>query len=269
MNRRLSTWLLFGALLVWPLTAGGQETDSRIARRMIFNAPSFQAEAPTETSRANSPSVSVRELSIPRRASNAYKKGIDHLAKHDPAGSLVHLQHAASEFPDFYEAYYAIGLAQLNLGRQEEAQQAFQRSIDASGGHYAKPLFGLSLVLCNQQKFAEAEPIIRRALELAPSFVPGQFTLAWTLFGLNRLDEAEKNAHEVLVRDPRLALAHLLLAHIYNRRGDASTVLSEVDAYLRLTPDGPLSDQMRVVQESLRRKVAMPVVIAGAGRATH
>jgi tetratricopeptide (TPR) repeat protein len=236
---------------------------------MIFNAPSFQAEAPTETSRANSPSVSVRELSIPRRASNAYKKGIDHLAKHDPAGSLVHLQHAASEFPDFHEAYYAIGLAQLNLGRQEEAQQAFQRSIDASDGHYAEPHFGLSLVLCNQRKFAEAEPIIRRALELAPSFVPGQFILAWTLFGLNRLDEAEKNAHEVLVRDPRLALAHLLLAHIYNRRGDSSAVLSEVDAYLRLTPDGPLSDQMRVAQESLRRKGAMSVVIAGAGRATH
>jgi tetratricopeptide (TPR) repeat protein len=173
--------------------------------------------------------------------------------------------HAASEFPDFYEAYYAIGLAQLNLGRQEEAQQAFQRSIDASDGHYAEPHFGLSLVLCNQQKFAEAEPVIRTALELAPSFVPGQFTLAWTLFGLNRLDEAEKNAHEVLVRDPRLALAHLLLAHIYNRRGDSSAVLSEVDTYLRLTPDGPLSDQMRVVQEFLRRKVAMPVVIAGAG----
>jgi hypothetical protein len=47
MNRRLSTWLLFGTLLAWPLTARGQETSSRIARRMIFNAPSFQAEAPT------------------------------------------------------------------------------------------------------------------------------------------------------------------------------------------------------------------------------
>ena len=269
MNPRLSTWLLFGTLLMWPLTARGQETNSRIARRMIFNAPSFEAEGPTETSRANSPSVSVRGLSIPRRASNAYKKGIDHLAKHDPAGSLVHLQHAASEFPDFYEAYYAIGLAQLNLGRQEEAQQAFQRSIDASGGHYAEPHFGLSLVLCNQQKFAEAEPIIRRALELAPSFGPGHFILAWALFGLNRLDEAEKDSHEALMRDPRLALAHLLLAHIYNRRGDSSAVLSELDTYLRLTPDGPLSDQVRVVQESLRRKVAVPVVIAGAGRATH
>jgi tetratricopeptide (TPR) repeat protein len=110
--------------------------------------------------------------------------------------------------------------------------------------------FGLSLALCHQQKFAEAEPIIRRALELAPSFVPGQFILAWALFGLNRLDEAEKDSHEALMRDPKLALTHLLLAHIYNRRGDSSAVLSEVDAYLRLTPDGPLSDQMRVVRIS-------------------
>jgi tetratricopeptide (TPR) repeat protein len=136
---------------------------------------------------------------------------MDRLAKNDPAGSLVHLQRAASEFPDFYEAYYVMGLAQLNLGHDGEAQQAFQKSIDASRSHYAEPHFGLSALLCNQQKFTEAEPIIRKTLELAPGFGPGQLILAWALFGLNRLDEAEKSAHEASMRDPRIAMAYLLL----------------------------------------------------------
>jgi hypothetical protein len=57
----------------------------------------------------------VRELSIPVRAGNAYKKGLDRLAKDDPAGSLVHFQRATSEFQRFYEAYFAMGLAQLDL----------------------------------------------------------------------------------------------------------------------------------------------------------
>ena len=267
MNQRLSTWLLFGALLSLPRTAGGQETSSTIMRRIVLNGPSFQTEDPAEVSRGTSPSVSARELSIPERAIKAYRKGADRLSKNDPAGSLSYLQRAASEFPNYYEAYHAMGVAQLSLGHEEEAQQAFQKSIDASGGHYAEPHFGLSALLCHQQKFTEAEPIVRKALELAPGFNPGHLLLAWAQFGLNRLDEAEKIAHEASIRDPKLALAHLLLANIYNRRSDCSAMLFELDAYLRLEPDGPLSDQVREVQEHAKRKLAGSVVIIEAAQA--
>jgi hypothetical protein len=108
MNQRLSAWLLFGALLSLPLTTRGQETNSTIVRRIILNGPSFQTEDPAEFSRGTSPSVSARELSIPERAVNAYRKGIDRLSKNDPAGSLVHFQRAAAEFSNFYEAYHAM-----------------------------------------------------------------------------------------------------------------------------------------------------------------
>ena len=266
MNQRLSAWLLLGAFLLWPLTAQGQETNSSTTRRTILNTPSFQAEDPSEISRRTGPSVSARELSIPERARNAFTKGLDRLTKNDPAGSLVHLQRAASEFPNFYEAYYAMGVAHLSLGHQEEAERAFQQSIDASGGRYAGPHFGLSVLLCHQQKFTEAEPIIRKALELAPSFGPGYFTLAWALFGLNRLDEAEKNAHEALMRNPTLAPAHLLLADIYNCRSDFSAALVELDACLRLAPDGALTDQARRFREFLKDKIARSTLILEAAR---
>lgn len=267
MNRRLSTCLLFGAVLSLSPAARGQDTGSTIAQKMILSGPSFKTEEPTEAARGTSESVSLRELSIPERAAKAFEKGIDRLSKNDPAGSLVHFQRATSEFPNFYEAYHATGVAQMSLGHDEEAQQAFQKSIDASGGHYAEPYFGLSALLCNQQKFTESEPIIRKALELAPGFGPGHFILAWTLFGLNRLDEAETIAHEASIRDPKFALAHLLLANIYNRRSDYSEVVAELDAFLRLDPHGPLSDQVREVQESAKRKLAHSVVIIAAARA--
>jgi tetratricopeptide (TPR) repeat protein len=268
MNQCLSRCLLFGALLSLPLTAGGQETNSTIERRIILNEPSFQTEDPAEISRGTSPFVSARELSIPERAVKAYTKGINRLSKNDPASSLVHFQRAASEFPNFYEAYYAMGVVQLRLGHGEEARQAFQKSIDASGGHYAGPYFGLGALLCNQQQFTEAEPIIRKALELAPDFGPGHFILAWALFGLNRLDEAEKLAHEASIRDPKLAaLAHLLLANVYIRRSDYSEELLELDAYLKLEPDGPLSNQAREAQEHAKRKLAESVVIIETAQA--
>ena len=85
------------------------------------------------------------------------------------------ISRAASEFPTFYEAYYAMGLAQLTLGHEEEAQQAFQKSIDGSDGHYAEPHFAFGALLCRQQNFTEAEPIIRKALEPCPGLRPRPF----------------------------------------------------------------------------------------------
>jgi tetratricopeptide (TPR) repeat protein len=265
MNHRLSTCLLFGAILSLPLAGGAQETGS-IARRVVVDGTSFQTENIIETSRGASPSVSVRELSIPERAVKLYRKGIDRLSKNDPTGSLMHLRRATSQFPEFYEAYHAIGLAQLCLGHEKEAQEAFQKSIDASGGYYAEPHFGLSAVLCNRQKFTDAEPIIRKALELAPAFGPGHFILAWALFGLNRMDEAEEIAHEASILSPKFALTHLLLANIYNRRSDYSAVLSELDVYLRLEPDGPMSDQVRLVQGLVKQKLIKSVFFVEAAR---
>ena len=58
----------------------------------------------------------------------------------------------------------------------------------------------------------------------------------------------------------------VMLANIYNRRSDYLAALGELDAYLRLTPDGALSDQVRLVQESLKRKLARSVVIVAAAR---
>jgi tetratricopeptide (TPR) repeat protein len=95
----------------------------------------------------------------------------------------------------------------------------------------------------------------------ASGFNPGHFVLAWALFGLNRLDKAEKLTHEASIRDPKLALAHLLLANIYIRRSDYLEELVELDAYLRLEKDWPLSDQAREAQECANRKLAGSVVI--------
>jgi hypothetical protein len=47
-----------------------------------------------------------------------------------------------------------------------------------------------------------------------------------------------------------LAPAHLLLANIYHSRHDYSAALRELDAYLKLKPDGAPSDQIRGIKIS-------------------
>src|SRR5258708_14004356 len=85
-------------------------------------------------SQRHSYSVSVRQLKIPSKARGEYEKGLASLAKNDLADSLNHFTKATQAFPDFYPPYYHMGVAETNLGRKDEAMQAFQKSIDLSGG---------------------------------------------------------------------------------------------------------------------------------------
>jgi hypothetical protein len=65
MNRHLSSWLLLGALLVWPLAVYGQKSKTSIEQRTILNLIQGEDLSPRETSGGIGSSVSVRELSIP------------------------------------------------------------------------------------------------------------------------------------------------------------------------------------------------------------
>jgi tetratricopeptide (TPR) repeat protein len=142
--------------------------------------------------------VSVRELGIPTKALQAFQKGADLLAKKDAAASLPHFQRAVAEFASFYEAYYRMGVADLKLWRLTDAEQAYRKSIELSAGQYAQPLLALGILLSYQEKYAEAEGVTRKGLDLDPTSWAGHYALGCSLFGLNRLEEAEKSIREAL-----------------------------------------------------------------------
>jgi len=202
--------------------------------------------------------VTVRELSIPRKAGEAFEKGLKRLAKRDPAGSLAHFRRAAQAFPDYYEAYSKMGTAHMILRDPEGAEQAFRKSIELSNGSYADPHRGLGLLFCRQHKYAEAEAILQKALELDPTFWGGYHLLGSALFGLNRLGEAEKQAQEAVRRKPDFPLTFLLLANIHMATHDDAALLKDLDTYLKLAPNGELAPQARQMREQVVQRLAKP-----------
>jgi hypothetical protein len=76
------------------------------------------------------------------------------------------------------------------------------------------------------------------------------------LFDLNRLEEAEQSAREALLRNPGLALAYLTLADVHGRRHEFRMQLHDLDAYLKLAPDGPASKRVRQSREVVQRIVS-------------
>ncbi len=194
--------------------------------------------------------VSVRELSIPPKALGAFERGLELLAKKDAAGSLQQFQRAISEYAGYYEAYDRIGAADLVLWRVQDAEQAFRKAIDVSGGQYAHPLIALGAILNENEKFAEAESVVRKGLALDPASWRGHYYLGLALFRLKRLEEAEKSAREALRVKADFPEAYLLLADIHSGEENYRSLVDDLNQYLKLAPNGPASAGVKALRES-------------------
>jgi len=206
-------------------------------------------------SQQSSNAVSVRELLIPPKALRAFDQGLELLAKKNPAESLQHFQRAIAEYAGYYEAYDRIGAAELKLWRVPEAEEAFRKSIEVSGSQYAHPLLALGAILDTQKKFDEAMAVIRKGLDLEPDSWTGQYYQGLALFGLDRLAEAEQSVREALRLNTDFPEAHLLLADIHSREADYSSLVGDLNEYLRLAPNGPASARVKALRESTKVKI--------------
>lgn len=192
--------------------------------------------------------VSVRDLAIPGKAREEYRKGLVSLAKRELANSLRHFASAVRAFPGYFEAIYHQGIVETDLGHQEAAMQDFQMAVELSGGRYARAQFGMGYLYFLQGNAAQAESITRRGLELDPDSADGYVILGMTLLRLNRTDEAERSAREALLRDPNHADAYLVLADTCARHQRYQEQIQNLDTYLKLDPKGASSKRAREVR---------------------
>jgi tetratricopeptide (TPR) repeat protein len=197
--------------------------------------------------------VSVRELSIPRKAHEYMLKGASLLyQKSDYRGSIEQFQRAIKEYPGYYEAYAQMAVAYLDLGDKTNTEDALKKSIDVSQQHYAEAYLALAGLYVDAQRFGDAEPIARKGTELDDESWKGHYELACALFGLDRVAEAETEARTAADRQPQEAETDLLLANIHIELHKYSAVVEDVNTYLKLEPNGAHAEQARHLRDQIQ-----------------
>jgi tetratricopeptide (TPR) repeat protein len=222
-----------------------EQLDGASLKLLLYLVPSTSQQA-----NQSAYTVSVRELNIPYKAQDEFRKGLEHLKKNAFQESLNHFLKATRIFKEYFEAYYHVGLVQLKLGRRDEAMQSFQESINLSGGHYARAQYGMGYVLYLQGRPREAEKALRRGLEADASLPEGHAILGMVLLQLDRVEEAERSEREALLRNPNFAQAYLVLSEICARRRDYRQQIQDLDSYLKLQPTGPESERAQRTREA-------------------
>ena len=250
MQSKFAVGLL--AVLSLPLLGSAQTWthDDRIG------SPSFEPRIANPANREPGYTVSVRELSIPEKARKSFEKGTRMLAAGDAEASIAEFRRAIAAFQSYYEAYYHMGTAQVYLGLAQEAEDAFQKSIQLSDGRFAMPYFGLSMILCHEKNFGEGDTLAKTGLSLDPDSLMGRFSLSWAEMGLGRLGVAEKNLRDILQRRPNFPEARLMLLEIHRRQRSVPDMIDDIEGYLKLDSTSPTSVQLRALREIALRTMA-------------
>jgi len=201
--------------------------------------------------------VSVRELSIPRKAHEDMRQGMALLyGKSDYPGSLKSFEKAIQEYPDYYEAYLQLGVAYMKLPDAANAEKAFRKSIEVSHEKYADAYFGLGELLLNTKRFTDAESNARKSVEVDPNRWQGHAQLARALVELQRTAEAEPSAVTAAKLRPDNPTLYLVLANIHIQLQNNPALLDDLAHYLKLAPDGPFAEQARRERDEIQQALA-------------
>jgi predicted Zn-dependent protease len=103
----------------------------------------------------------------------------------------------------------------------------------------------LSLVLCIERHFDEAEAAARATLEIDANDPMGHYALALVMYATGRIPDAEKGTLEALRLRPKFPEAYLLLAQVHARQDNPAAVVADLDAYLRLDGISPRAEKAR------------------------
>jgi Flp pilus assembly protein TadD len=213
------------------------------------------ADAATPDKGSNT--VSARELSIPRKAHDHMEKGLALLyGKSDYQGSLKPFQLAIQEYSDYYEAYAQIGVAYMKLADTANSEKAFQKSIEVSHQKYQDAYLGLAELALDGHRFADAETLARKAIDIDSDSWRANSQLARALVQLHRASEAEPSAVAAVKLKPDNPTLYLVLANIHMQLQNDRAQLDDLNNYLKLAPTGSFAEQARQQRDQLEKFLA-------------
>ncbi len=135
--------------------------------------------------------------------------------------SRAQLESALEISPDFADAWVELGNIELNMGRVEQAQRAYERAVEyqpwLAGAHY-----NLGNIILGRGDAAGALQRYERALELNPNFAMAHNNGGQAREALGDVEGALSGYRNALSIDSHQPQAGCNLAHVLERRGERS-----------------------------------------------
>jgi Tfp pilus assembly protein PilF len=206
--------------------------------------------------RVNSYQVAVDQLSIPEEARSEFEKGLRRFGRGDLAEAASCFQRSVDVAPNFGAAWHQLGTIEYFRGNYKESAVHFEEAEKYLPGNY-QVLIHLGAALLAIRDGSAAVGINARAVRERPNDPQGQAQLGFSLFLVQRFDEAEIHLKKAVELDPaNYFFPQLQLAEIYRLRRDYLSMARELEQFVRLHPDAPSARQVQPVLKELRTRLA-------------
>jgi Flp pilus assembly protein TadD len=191
--------------------------------------------------------ISVASLQVPGKARKEYEKGSELLEKGNLPEAEKSLRKAIDQYPKFAEAWLRLGDLEQRRKNVEGAMADYQEAINADPD-FPLPYLRMAFLSAVGSHWEQTLKLTERLISLDPvSFPLAYYYNAVAEFNLKHVARAESSALRAesldkMHSEPRV---ELLLAAIYNAKGAPSEAADHYRTYLKLVPDGPLTDQVK------------------------
>jgi len=191
--------------------------------------------------------VTVASLEVPSKARREYEKGSELLEKGDLSGAEKSFHKAIDQYPKFAEAWTRLGDLEQRRRNSALAMEDYQEAVSADS-NLPLPYLRMAFLEAVASNWEQTRKLAERVIALDPTDFPlAYYYAAVAEFNLQHSAKAESAALRAEAMDkahaePRI---QLLLASIYSAKQDFSAAAQHYRAYLKLVPEGPLTEHVK------------------------
>lgn len=196
--------------------------------------------------------IRAENARVSKRATEYYSRALELSAKKDHKAAVEQLRLAVAEAPEYLTALNEMGVQYLRLNELEKADEALTAALKIDPAAF-EPLVNRGIAVFRLKRYADAAPVLRRAVEKRSDSPVAHYYLGRTLTNLEQFEEAERELNSAITfGGSEMKEAHRMLATMFIAKGDNKKAVASLEMYLTLVPTAPDAAHLREVISQLK-----------------
>jgi tetratricopeptide (TPR) repeat protein len=199
-----------------------------------------------------SPTISVTELNIPRKAGAEMNKGMDAYSRGDLENAAAHFEKAITKYPRYARAYDMLGAIAIKSSNRIKARELFLKSMQVDKA-FLPAYVDLARMDLQDQDYIASESLLAKAIEMNPLMPDALALLATTEFANKEYDKALADVQRThaLPNHERFAEVHIMAGKVLTLQNHREAAIAQFQLFLVEKPDSPEGEGVRKALASL------------------
>jgi len=206
----------------------------------------------TDTTPA-SPTISVSEMNVPKKANAEMEKGLRAFSKGDMGKASAHFERAISEYPRYARAYNMLGVIAIRGTDRIKARELFAKSIQIDST-FLPSYVNLARMDLQDQDYTGSESLLGKVMAVNPSMPDAMSLLATTEFANKEYEKAlvDVDRTHALPNHEQFAEVHIMAGKVLGMQNQPDAAIAQFQLFLKEKPDSPQAESVRKAIASLK-----------------